>query len=228
MTPQDKPLFFLEDSIWKSRLRDLGCETVQALDTERRGFPTSSQWTDIYHLSSLPCSVHLLERVPSFILKLAFVWYEKTSNKAVPGISSPMRSGSQALPYRYGKRALCEAMAQPQHWLPLLQAPLQAFPLLLLHFLPQHTKVTMLNPGTDPQPIQGFCRTKPPDQTFTFASTEYFGDAEHNQWEVYAHIILIFCPASELYFTRRMICLSVLSIRKAWPRFPILVYVSFH
>lgn len=115
MTPQDKPLFFLEDSIWKSRLRDLGCETVQALDTERRGFPTSSQWTDIYHLSSLPCSVHLLERVPSFILKLAFVWYEKTSNKAVPGISSPMRSGSQALPYRYGKRALCEAMAQPQH-----------------------------------------------------------------------------------------------------------------
>lgn len=65
------------------------------LDTERRGFPTSSQWADIYHLSALPCPVHLLERLPSFILELPFVWYEKTSSKAGPGISSPMCSGSQ-------------------------------------------------------------------------------------------------------------------------------------
>lgn len=38
------------------------------LDSERKGFPTNSQWADIYCLSSLPCSVHLLERLSSFIL----------------------------------------------------------------------------------------------------------------------------------------------------------------
>lgn len=68
ITPQDKPLFFLEDSIRKPRLIIWAVKQSKLLDSERKGFPTNSQWADIYYLSSLPCSVQLLERVPSFIL----------------------------------------------------------------------------------------------------------------------------------------------------------------
>lgn len=114
MTPQDKHLFFLEDSIRKSRLIDLGCETVQAFGfwKERISNKLSVSWYLLPVITSLLCAPigeGFLFHSP---LELGYVWYEKISSKAVPGISSLMCSGSQ--PFLADKEnVLCEAMAQP-------------------------------------------------------------------------------------------------------------------
>lgn len=97
MTPQDKPLFFLEDCIRKSRIIDLGCETVQAFGfwKERISNWLSVSWYLFPVITSLLCAPIGEGSLFYSPRELGCVWYEKISNKAVPGISSPMCSGPQ-------------------------------------------------------------------------------------------------------------------------------------
>lgn len=87
--PPVKPLFFLEAFTQKPRLIDSGHERAKLLDSGRKGFPTSSQWADIYYLSSLPCSVEQLERITPLILP---------ENLVVPGIRRYQTSMCQVSP----------------------------------------------------------------------------------------------------------------------------------
>lgn len=158
--------------------------------------------------------MHLLERLSSFILPENLVVFGMRKYPAKLCQVSPA-SCVQALSPSLEIRKTCCVRPWHSHINALSSRLLSTLPSLLLHFLPQHTKVAMLNSDTDPQPIQGSCRTQSPNQGFTFVCTECFGDSEHNQGEVYAHISLVFSAASELCYTRIMICLSVLSIRNA-------------
>lgn len=99
MTPPDKPLFFLEDSIRKSRLIDLGRETVQAFGFWKEWISNqlSVSWYLLPVITSLLCAPIGEGSLFYFPQELGCVWYEKISSKAVPGISSPLCSGSQAL-----------------------------------------------------------------------------------------------------------------------------------
>lgn len=159
--------------------------------------------------------------------ELGCVWYEKISNKAVPGISSPLCSGSQLF-LADKENVLC---VRPWH-----SHNINSLSSRLLS-TPSHCYCCISFPST----LKWQCWILTLTPSLSRASAEpnlqirvshllpqYFGDAEHNRGEVYAHIILVFCAASELSFTRRTDCLSVLSIRNAWPRFSILVYISFH
>lgn len=204
------------------------------LDSGRKGFPTNSQWADICYLSSLPCSVEQLETIIPFILPENLVApgirrYQTSLCQVSPALcmhhltlSSQIRSVLCARPWRSHE---INALSSN-----LLSVPPRSPFLPLLCSLPLPTKAAMPIARTDAaRPLtDGFFGTKTPTQVFKlpneFGSTEYFGDAEClKQGEGHSRITPVFRAASEPSLTRRIIHLSVLSRRNAWPIFPILI-----
>lgn len=120
------------------------------LDSGRIGFPTSSQWTDIYYLSSLPCSMEQLERITPLILP---------ENLVVPGIRRYQTSMCQVSPglcvHSHTlsvqiRNVLCMRLRH-SHKINPLSMP-SCSPLLLPCSNPHLTKAPMLDTNTDLPP----------------------------------------------------------------------------
>lgn len=125
------------------------------LDSGRKRFPTNSQWTDIYCLSSLPCSVQQRERIilfifPKNLVVLGIRRYQTSLCQVSPAprvddltLSLQIRSVLCTRPWHSYKRN----SLSPK----LLSMPPDS-PLPLLCSFPQRTTAAMLNANTDSPP----------------------------------------------------------------------------
>lgn len=140
------------------------------LDSGRKRFPTNSQWTDIYCLSSLPCSVQQWERIILFIFpKNLVVLGIRRYQTSLCQVSPAPRVDALTLSLQI-RSVLC---TRPWHshkmnsLSPKLLSMPPASPLPLLCSLPQHTTAAMLMPTLTPPPLSdGYFSTKPPAEVF--------------------------------------------------------------
>lgn len=113
ITPQGKPLFFLEALTRKPRLIDLGHEAVQAFGfwEERISNQLSVSRYLLSVITSLPCGA-IGEDYPFYSPREpGCTRYETISDKFAPGVSSPARAPSHPF-FTDKEHALREAMAQ--------------------------------------------------------------------------------------------------------------------